>query len=98
MNETLQKRLYDEVEGTCSGRYGYIISVISIENFGRGLLQYTSGVALFTLHYTAIVFFPFENQVVDGVVTTVNKMGFFADIGPLQIFVSTHVSRVRVWL
>lgn len=91
MNDTLSKRLYEEVEGTCSGRYGYVISVVSIENYGRGLLQFTTGVAEFTLKYTAIVFKPFNYQVVDGVVTTVNKMGFFADIGPLQIFVSVHV-------
>ncbi|PYD07054.1 hypothetical protein DND36_33355 [Pseudomonas savastanoi pv. glycinea] len=24
-------------------------------------------------------------------VTTVNKMGFFADVGPLSVFVSTHL-------
>jgi DNA-directed RNA polymerase subunit E'/Rpb7 len=28
---------------------------------------------------------------VDGIVANVNKMGFFADVGPLQVFVSAHV-------
>jgi DNA-directed RNA polymerase subunit E'/Rpb7 len=32
--------------------------------------------------------------VVDAVVTNVNKMGFFADVGPLSVFVSTHVSLI----
>lgn len=29
---------------------------------------------------------------VDAIVRTVNKMGFFADVGPLSVFVSSHVS------
>jgi len=29
---------------------------------------------------------------VDGIVANVNKMGFFADVGPLSVFVSSHVS------
>lgn len=29
---------------------------------------------------------------VDGVVGAVNKMGFFAEVGPLNVFVSSHVS------
>ncbi|KAI8811195.1 RNA polymerase Rpb7 [Cladochytrium replicatum] len=84
----LRKRLYDEVEGTCSGRYGYVIAVVDILDIGRGVLQSTSGLAEFTIEYKAVVFKPFKNQVVDGVVTTVNKMGFFVEVGPLQVFVA----------
>ncbi|KAJ3126858.1 DNA-directed RNA polymerase II subunit [Nowakowskiella sp. JEL0407] len=82
----LKQRLHDEVEGTCSGRYGYIIAVVQIGEIGRGVLQSSSGIAEFTIPYKAVVFKPFKNQVVDGITTTVNKMGFFADIGPLQCF------------
>lgn len=32
-----------------------------------------------------------QNEVVDAIVSVVNKMGFFADAGPLSVFVSTHV-------
>ncbi|KAJ3410772.1 DNA-directed RNA polymerase II subunit [Chytridiales sp. JEL 0842] len=91
MREFLTKRLYDEVEGTCSGRFGYIISVVDVVDIGRGILQSTSGYAEFRMTYTAIVFKPFKNQVVDGVVTTVNTIGFFADVGPLQVFVPEHL-------
>ena len=31
-----------------------------------------------------------QGEVLDAVVTQVNKMGFFAEAGPLQIFVSNH--------
>jgi hypothetical protein len=76
MRDFLTKRLYDEVEGTCSGRFGYIISVVDVVDIGRGILQSTSGFAEFTIIYKAIVFKPFKNQVVDGVVTTVNRVRY----------------------
>ncbi|KAJ3084091.1 hypothetical protein BCR33DRAFT_722165 [Rhizoclosmatium globosum] len=91
LRESLRKRLFDEVEGTCSGLYGYIISVIEIVELGKGVLQTSSGYAEFEIKYKAIVFKPFKGQVVEGVVTTVNRMGFFADVGPLQVFVSAHL-------
>ncbi|KAJ3309216.1 DNA-directed RNA polymerase II subunit [Blyttiomyces sp. JEL0837] len=91
MREYLVKRLHEEVEGTCSGRFGYVISVVEVVEVGHGVLQTASGFAEFNITYKAIVFKPFKNQVVDGVVTTVNRMGFFADVGPLQVFVSAHL-------
>lgn len=45
----------------------------------------------FRIKYRAIVLKPFKNEVVDAVVVTVNKMGFFAEVGPLNIFISNHV-------
>ncbi|KAI8854532.1 RNA polymerase Rpb7 [Chytridium lagenaria] len=83
MRDFLLKRLYEEVQGTCSGRFGYIISVVEVVNVGRGILQSTSGYAEFLIVYKAIVFKPFKNQVVDD--------GIFADVGPLQVFVSCHL-------
>lgn len=91
IRQFLERRLYDEVEGTCSGRFGYVISVIEIVDIGNGVLLSNTGFAEYKIKYKAIVFKPFKNQVVDGIVTTVNKIGFWADVGPLQVFVSSHV-------
>ncbi|ORX57796.1 hypothetical protein BCR36DRAFT_344469 [Piromyces finnis] len=87
----LIRRLHDEVEGTCSGRFGFIISVIEITSISRGMLHPTSGFAEFKIEYKAIVFKPFKNEVVDGIVTSVNKMGFFVEVGPVTVFVSNHL-------
>ncbi|KAF8194706.1 hypothetical protein BJ912DRAFT_959180 [Pholiota molesta] len=76
----LESKLYSDVEGTCSGQFGYIIAV--------GMVLSGSGQAEFITRYRAIVFKPFKGEVVDGVVNNVNKMGFFADVGPLTVFVS----------
>eukprot|EP01103_Thecamoeba_quadrilineata_P010111 TRINITY_DN2098_c0_g1_i1.p1 TRINITY_DN2098_c0_g1~~TRINITY_DN2098_c0_g1_i1.p1 ORF type:complete len:118 (-),score=20.35 TRINITY_DN2098_c0_g1_i1:133-486(-) len=56
-----------------------------------GKVQEGTGFVSFPVTYTAIVFRPFKGEVVDAVVTQVNKMGFFAEVGPLQVFVSKHL-------
>jgi len=88
MLQFLESKLYSDVEGTCSGQFGYIIAVVSILDIGKGMILPGSGQAEFITRYRAIVFKPFKGEVVDGVVNNVNKMGFFTDVGPLTVFVS----------
>ncbi|SAM05989.1 hypothetical protein [Absidia glauca] len=87
----LKDKLYSDVEGTCSGRFGYIITVVSLMNISKGKVLPGSGLAEFRVKYQAIVFKPYRGEVLDAVISTVNKMGFFADVGPLQVFVSSHL-------
>ena len=87
----LKDRLLRDIEGTCSGRYGYIISILSIKEISHGSVIEGIGSAEFQVRYQAIVFKPFKGEVVDALVTTVNKMVFFAEVGPLNIFVSNHL-------
>lgn len=112
MLQFLESKLYSDVEGTCSGQFGYIIAVVSILDIGKGMVLSGSGQAEFITRYRAIVFKPFKGEVVDGVVNNVNKvrclvyyiqilmqpfyiwstqMGFFAEVGPLTVFVSHQV-------
>ena len=94
MRNYLTKRLYEEVEGTCSGRFGYIISVIQIRDIGSGALQSTTGHAEFKITYQAVVFKPFKNQVLDGIVSTVNKVafGFLLPINNWDVVLESHLS------
>ncbi|PSC68315.1 DNA-directed RNA polymerase II subunit RPB7 [Micractinium conductrix] len=91
LREEIDRRLRMEVEGTCNGQFGFILGVLGIVDMGRGLLREGSGAAVFNITYTCICFKPFKGQVMDVVVTSVNKMGFFAEAGPLQVFVSNHL-------
>lgn len=95
MVKFLEAKLRDDVEGTCTGRYGYIISVIRVTSIGDGTVLPGSGLAEFKSTYSAIVMKPFKGEVVDALVTSVNKMGFFASVGPMNIFVSTHLLPVE---
>lgn len=90
LNEIIRAQLYRQIEGTCTGQHGYILAIVSVDRIGSGVIADTGASASFEVGYTAILLRPFRNEVVDGIVESVNKMGFFASVGPLQVFVSSH--------
>jgi hypothetical protein len=57
-----------------SHRYGFVIAVTTIDNIGAGVIQPGRGFVLYPVKYKAIVFRPFKGEVVDAVVTQVNKV------------------------
>lgn len=88
--ETVKQKLFIEVEGTCTGKHGFVIAVTTIDNIGAGIIQPGQGYVVYPVKYKAIVFRPFKGQVLDAVVTQVNKVGLFTEIGPLSCFISRH--------
>jgi DNA-directed RNA polymerase subunit E'/Rpb7 len=64
-------------------RYGFVIAVTTIDNIGDGLIQPGRGFVVYPVKYKAIVFRPFKGEVLDAVVTQVNKV--------IDIFVSVTV-------
>jgi len=65
-----------QVEGTCTGRYGFVVLVTSIRDIGEGVIQDTSAFAKFAVTFECVVFRPFKGEVLDCVVTSVNKARF----------------------
>lgn len=55
-------------------RYGFVISVTLIDNIGAGIIQPSRGFVVYPVKYKAIVFRPFKGEVLDAVVTQVNKV------------------------
>lgn len=88
--ETVKKMLLTEVEGTCPGKYGFIIAVTGIDSIGDGKIQPGQGFVVYPVKYKAIVFRPMKGEVLDAVVSQVNKVGIFVTIGPMNGFVSRH--------
>ena len=88
--DTVRKKLFKEVEGTCSGKLGFIVAITNLDSIGDGLIQTGTGFVNFPIKYRAIVFRPFKGEVLDAVVTQINKVGIFAEIGPLSCFISRH--------
>ncbi|KAE9592508.1 putative DNA-directed RNA polymerase [Lupinus albus] len=91
LRDNLVSKLMKDVEGTCSGRHGFVVAVTGIENVGKGLIRDGTGFVTFPVKYQCVVFRPFKGEILEAVVTMVNKMGFFAEAGPVQIFVSNHL-------
>lgn len=75
-----------------STRHGFVIAVTTIDNIGDGNILPGRGFVLYPIKYKAIVYRPFKGEVVDAVVTQVNKVGLFTEIGPMSCFISRHVS------
>ena len=63
-----------QIEGTCSGRYGFIIAVTNVLSMGKGMIREGTGSASFNVKYMCLVFRPFRGEVIDCVVSSVNKV------------------------
>jgi DNA-directed RNA polymerase II subunit RPB7 len=72
--DTVKQKLLSEVEGTCSGKYGFIIAITTIDNIGTGLIQPGRGYVVYPIEYKAIVFRPFKGEILEAVVSQVNKV------------------------
>jgi len=58
----------------CSFRYGFVVAVTTIDNIGAGIIQPGQGFVVYPVKYKAIVFRPFKGEVLDAIVTQVNKV------------------------
>ncbi|KAF8082976.1 hypothetical protein N665_0798s0014 [Sinapis alba] len=72
------------------GRHGFVLATNGIESIRKGLIRDGTCFVTFPVKYRCVVFRPFEGEVLEAVVTTVMQHGFFAEAGPLQLFVSNH--------
>merc|ERR1719479_765369 len=91
LRSKIMTQLRNKVEGKATGRYGFTILVTTLLKVGDGRLYEDTGDAHFPVKYFALVFRPFKNEILPAEVKTVSKQGFFAQAGPLEIFVSTQL-------
>ncbi len=63
-----------QVEGTCSGKYGFLICVTGMGDVSKGQIREGLGTALFNVHYSCLVLRPHKGEVMDCVVTSVSKV------------------------
>ncbi|KDO46135.1 hypothetical protein CISIN_1g032315mg [Citrus sinensis] len=75
-----------DVEGTCSGRHGFAVAITGAESIGKGLIRNGTVLVTFLVRCQCIVFRPFKGEILGAGVTMVNKMGFLAEAGAVQIF------------
>ncbi|KAK9805453.1 hypothetical protein WJX73_008784 [Symbiochloris irregularis] len=87
----IEEQIQKEVEGSCSGKYGYIVVVYAFNSISQGRIREGGGCATFTVNFKACCMRPFKNEVLQATVDVVNKVGFFCTAGPLKIFVSNYL-------
>lgn len=62
------------MEGTCNGKFGFILCVMQSTDVSKGLIREGVGAAVFTVKYTCVAFLPHKGEVLDTIVTSVNKV------------------------
>lgn len=93
MKKKVFEQLLEEVEGKCLGKHGYVIRVLTLENdaIQPGKIDNDNGSVNVTVFYSAIMLRPFKNEVVDTIVfNAADDNGFFARIGPLEIYIHKY--------
>ena len=63
----------------------------SIEDYGDGIVKDGTGDVLFDIKYQAVIFRPFKNEVLDGLVTELHENMLHVTIGPLEGAISVKV-------
>ncbi len=62
------------MEGTCNGKFGFVLCVMQSTDVGKGLIREGVGSATFNVKYTCVAFLPHKGEVLDTIVTSVNKV------------------------
>lgn len=57
-----------------SGRHGFVVAITGIESVGKGLIRDGTAFVTFPVKYQCVVFRPFKGEILEAVVTLVNKV------------------------
>ncbi|NXR34300.1 RPB7 polymerase, partial [Zosterops hypoxanthus] len=87
---TVKQKLFTEVEGTCTGKYGFVIAVTTIDNIGAGVIQPGRGFVLYPVRALILLFFPFLISFSPFSSHFSPQVGLFTEIGPMSCFISRH--------
>lgn len=53
------------------------MAITGVDNIGKGLIRDGTGFVTFPVKYQCVVFRPFKGEILEAVVTMVNKVGLF---------------------
>lgn len=92
IHKIIKDKVWNTIKTVCSGEYGFVLRLNSIDNIGKGSIDTDNAVVVYPVDFTITSFKPDIGSVVMGCVSSVSKSGFFAQLGPLEIFVPhTHI-------
>ncbi len=88
----LEGKIVDIVENEKSIGKSYIVSINSIELKGDGTIVHGDGGVYQPIKYSALAYFPKMQEVVDGLVVSIQKFGAFIKFGPFEGLL--HISQI----
>lgn len=93
LSHVVQDRLIRMIQNRCTAAEGFVIKLKYIVDIRGGSLDHRTASVNFMVDYVASCLRPEVNDQVNAIVSRVLKIGIFAELGPLSIFVPvTHMS------
>ncbi|RLG77462.1 MAG: DNA-directed RNA polymerase [Thermoprotei archaeon] len=92
LNEVALEELKDRYEGKIDRNLGVIIMVYDPEVEPMGYLILGDGASYHRVTFKMLAYIPVINEVVEGIVHDVRRIGLFVSLGPIDGF--THISQV----
>lgn len=91
VQESVLGSLNEQYDGFISKDLGIVLSVLSVENVGEGIIIPGDGAAYYETVYKLLVFRPELQEVTLGIITDITDFGAFLNIGPIDGMI--HVSQ-----
>ena len=89
LKKIIRVKLLEQITGTCSPKYGYIIKVINIGESGNGIIMEGSGDIIFKTEYKVVLMRPFKGEICDGIIDTVfEEGGIHVKVGPMIVHIA----------
>lgn len=92
LEDAVKTSLEEKLEGSISKNVGVILSVISINNIGEGIILPGDGALYYPVEFKILTYLPEQHELIKGDVIDVTEFGVFVRMGPVDGMV--HVSQL----
>lgn len=91
INESITKKLNEDLEGYISSETGFVIAITDILSVGDGVVIPGDGAPYYNTEFKFLTFIPEMQEIVHGKITDITSFGAFLGIGPVEGMI--HVSQ-----
>ncbi|NIO23050.1 MAG: DNA-directed RNA polymerase [Candidatus Aenigmarchaeota archaeon] len=92
LEDAVKTSLEEKLEGSIDKNVGVILSVLSIEKIGEGVILAGDGALYYPVEFKILAYLPEQHELVKGDVIDVTEFGVFVRMGPVDGMV--HVSQL----
>jgi len=90
-HESIEKQLNESYVDSLSKELGYVISVVSVEDVGDGVIIPGDGAAYYKSRFKVLIWKPELHELVYGTISEIASFGAFIDLGVMQGMI--HISQ-----
>jgi len=89
--ESIERQLNDSYIGSVSKDLGYVVSVVSVDDVGDGVIIPGDGAAYYDSKFKILIWKPELHELVYGTISEIASFGAFMDMGVMQGMI--HISQ-----